>query len=205
VYWHEVLLSKLPDLGVTFLGVLLGALLAFWIERGVARWQIRRQREIEERRDKEQLLAYMDRVKFELRDNALTVQQLQRVLEKSPHARVDLFRWATRLTASLSVAAYEDLVVSGLQRYLEAEVQSDLFDARQRTVGLKAMVEAGEPAIEFYIGYSADEKSADLHLENAKTYSQTAVEGLIRVRDLAYSEAAALKEHLKQGRSPSLL
>ncbi len=195
--WYQPLLERWPDFIVTFSGVLLGALLALWIERGVAHWQLRRQRELEERHDRERLLAHMDRVKFEIRDNAATVRQLQRFLEKSPHARVDLFRLAGKLVASLSISAYEDMARSGLQRYLAWEEQSDLFDARQRPVGLKAMVDAGESAVEFYLGYGADQKSADLHLENIKTYSHTVLDGLERYKKLAYEIAESLRERLK--------
>lgn len=39
--WYDALINKWPDFLVTFLGVLLAALLALWIERGVAYWQPR--------------------------------------------------------------------------------------------------------------------------------------------------------------------
>lgn len=195
--WYQPLLDRWPDFAVTLGGVLFGALLALWIERGVAHWQLRRQREAEERRNHEYLLSHVDRLKFEIRDNAATVRHLQYFLEKSPHARVDLFRLAGKSVATLSISAYEDLVRSGLQQLLPEEIQSDFFDARQRTVGLKAMVEAGEPAVEFYLGYGVDQKSADLHLENVKTYSQTVFDGLERAKNMAYEIADSLRKQLK--------
>jgi hypothetical protein len=170
---------------VTFVGVLVGAFLGLWVERQVALLQLKRTKEEEEWRDREHLLAHIDRVKLELRDNGATVKQLQRTLDKSPSARVDLFRFALRLAAALSVSAYEDLARSGLQRYLSWEAQSDLFDARQRTVGLKAMVEAGEPAVEFYLGFSADQNAAGLHLDNTKTYANSVLDGLERCKKMA--------------------
>jgi hypothetical protein len=198
--WYEQLLQRWPDFTITFLGVLLGAGFGFYIERKVAEWQLASQEKAEDLRERERLLAHLDRVKVEVRDNGQWVAKLQQdVLDKAATAndpaRVQFFGWAAVLVDALSEAAYEDLVESGLHRRLSDNIQGALFDARQMVVGLKTMVKAGERAIQFhhFVGQS---NAARNTAENCRKYAQTVFETLEEMKSEIYECANELRKTL---------
>ncbi len=195
--WYELLLDRWADLVITLTGVFAGAFLAYWAESARAKRQESRERRAEEHRNRQHLMAYLDRAKFEIRENEQTVKQILEKLDRIMQARLDLIQWVAVLGRALSVAAYDDLSRSGLQRLLSEELQSDLFDARQRTVGFRSMLEAAEPAITFYLNFAADQKGADLVLHNLRAYGNTAQQGLERIKKTAFEEAAKLKQTLQ--------
>ena len=198
--WYEQLLQRWPDFIITFLGVLLGAGFGFYIERKVAEWQVASQKKAEDLRECERLLAHLDRVKVEVRDNEQWVAKLQQdVLDEAATAndpvRAQFFGWATVLVDALSESAYEDLVESGLHRKLSDDIQSALFDARQMVVGLKVMVKAGERAIQFH-HFVAQSYAARQTAENCRRYAQTVFETLEQVKSEVYECADKLRKTL---------
>ncbi len=201
--WYEQLLTKWPDFIVTFVGVLIGAFLGLITERLIAQWQLSTERARQERSDREHLLAHLDRVKVELRDNEQYVAKLQEdVLAHAPTAnrvaQAEFFTWGAVLVDALSTAANEDLVASGLHRKLSNDLQGDLFDARQATIGLRTMVKTAERAIFFHQTVNQPDR-ARLTAENCRTYAQTTFETLKRVKKSAYDYANQLQKIVAKG------
>lgn len=197
--WYEVLLAKWPDFVVTVLGVLVGVPPALWIGWKLAQWQMAREREAEERRDLGFLLAHLDRVKVEIRDNQQTAAHLIPLLDQAGPAnqlaKADLFRWAGKRAEALSVAAYEDVASSGLHRKLPINIQRELFAARQDAVSLKYMMSTGQPAVEFYIRFGKSQELDEL-IQNARTYARTVHDSLDHSKTAAYEYADQLRQRL---------
>ena len=192
--WYDLLLQKWSDLIITLVGVFLGAFLAYRIESARTKRQESRERLAEGHRNRQHLQAFLDRVKFELRNNEQTVTQILEKLDRTEEARVDLFQWIAALGKALAVVAYDDLSRSGLQSLLPESLQSDLFDARQRTLGFQSMLEAAEPAAKFYFGYGGGQPAADKVRQNLRTYGDTARDGITRAKDAAFAEVSRLKQ-----------
>lgn len=197
--WYEVLLAKWPDFVVTVLGILVGVPPALWIGWKLAQWQMAREMEEEERRDLSFLLAHLDRVKVEIRDNQQTVAHLIPLLDQArpanQPAKADLFRWAGKRAEALFVAAYEDLASSGLHHKLPMDIQRELFAARQDAVGLRYMMSTGQPAVEFYVRFGKNQELDQLIL-NARNYAGTVHDNLAHSKAAVYEYASQLKKRL---------
>ncbi|HLW58559.1 MAG TPA: hypothetical protein VKV57_01400 [bacterium] len=201
VPWYIQLVEKWPDFVVTFFGVLAGAYLAYRIERKVAHSTLSTERSLEESRDQEYLLVHLDRLKIEIRDNQQTVPKVIEALNKAliadRHRRVILLGWAAKLAGGLSVAAYENLSASGLLRLLPDEIQASIFDARQRTANLRAMVEAGEPAMSFYASHLDGDLPGETHIKDILSYSHTTYDGLKTIKEEIFKFTGQFKERVR--------
>lgn len=186
---------------VNFLGVYFAARVTW----RVASWQIQEAARKEESRNKTFLLAYLDRVKIDLRDNALGANKIKSILEKAPHGRLDLFKWASTVASHLSTDLYWDFIRSGLHRRLLPEDEQALHSAYAQIAGLRAMAEEAFPAADFYWGYVADGgKSADGIRSNLVTYSQTVYDHVILVKDLYYRIATDTRQSLDHDQRDSI-
>jgi hypothetical protein len=145
---------------VTFLGVLLGALFAYKIDRRLAQSTLSEEKLREDQRDHEYLSAHLERTKSEVRYNRLAIPRVIEVLTKAKEAvpagdKQNALSFAAKLARGFSVVAYDSLASSGLQRLLPSEIQDELFNARHRTMEMRVMVEASEFALPYY-GLGAD-------------------------------------------------
>lgn len=203
MYGLEELLHRWPDLVITTLGVLLGALFALLIERSVANWSLTRQRAMERERERGMLLSYLERIELEVQDNIVTIMELQsQILVPTQIANLSakktLFRWGAKLVGSLSTIAFDDLVRSGLHSHLPKRAFKDLFDARQRTVNMRAIIEAAEPRIEFFATFSMDKHYADQVAKSNLDYSYSALDLLRKAQKSVLEQAGILRNLAKK-------
>ncbi len=189
IFAEFTLLSKWPDLVITFVGVTAGGYLSWKI----AFWQLEHQKKDEEARDLTHLLFILDRIKIEVRDNQHICEQVHLALAEVDHARIDTLRWGKTIAEALSDTAYLDLASSGLQRKLPKYIDDDLFGAYQMIKGLRDMARQAEAAIEFLFGYKAGQESADVQFRNVQTYAATVESHLAWVKNEVYRYADELK------------
>lgn len=197
----KTLLSKWPDFTITFLGVFGGGIAAFW----VARWQIKQEAKESFEKEREIFKCKFNRVKLELRDNRNSVKQLQRILDKSKNARLDLWIWAKTITNSFSTFAYDDLLQSGLDRHLPKRVEGHLFSSYSMVKGLRDMVKQALAGHEFIGGYQGNNKQQNLLFSNVKTYAQTVHNHLEYCVTKLYKYAEKLSKSKKKENLISLI
>lgn len=129
------LLEQWPDLIGTFYGVLLGGLATL----GVVRWQVGEERRTREEHDKAFLSVLVEHVNREIAKNLRVLRDLVHALDRTEHARLDVWDWAVTIVGSFSSQAHDDLYRTGLQRYLPSELEEEIrsansivFDVRNR-------------------------------------------------------------------------
>lgn len=172
--WLWMLINKWPDLVVTFLGVLLGGLLAF----GIANWGIKKQTKNDMKKEKYLLGMKLDRAKMEIRDNRNRVQQLISALGNSQASRADLWAWATAIVNSFSTSDYDRLIRTGLQKgSLPWDVEQVIYAAYDDLAGLSHMVKKAGASQNIY-------QVGNLQFQNVKTYSNTIFSGLNEAADI---------------------
>lgn len=154
------LIGMIPD----FISIFLGALGALW----VARWQIRKQDKMQEQSDKKRLVLLYNRVVQELRNDWYTLKELKNVLEQSKESRYDILDWAISVGNSVSTSAYDNLLHSGLDRYLPGNTDEALYSAYNNIISISNEVRKLRLATEFNFGYRGDKQRANSEYEALK-------------------------------------
>ena len=132
---YGALIQEWSNLVGTFYGVLLGGLATL----GIVRWQVGEERRAREEHDREFLAVLVEHVNREISNNLRVLRDLITALEKSDHARLDVWDWAVTIVLSFSSQAHDDLYRTGLQRYLPSALEEEIrnahsivFDVRNR-------------------------------------------------------------------------
>ncbi len=193
--WYVILTRRWPDFVVTFFGVFLAAWLSYRIERG----RDARARKDRERHERHHLLAYVQRVARETRDNEQWVNKILSRLQKAIEieraggwvgsAIGHALDWAKDQAEALSAAAYDDLARSGLQAFLPDGLQDDLFESRQRVVDAKATLRAGPASLQ--MAYRLSEPLETVP-QNILVILGNAAAILTRVKEPVHKYAASL-------------
>lgn len=198
--WYSVLAQRWSDFVVTFLGVFVAASLSYWIERR----RETREEDRREQRERHHLLAYLERVAREVRDNEQWVNKilsrLGRAIEREHGQQWQgvviekALGWAKEQAEAFSVAAYDDLARSGLQRFLPDDLQDDLFGARQRVVDVEAILSAAPASVRMAWELSEPMQTV---AENTRVILDNAVTALTRVKEPVYKYSASLALEFK--------
>lgn len=193
--WTTKLLSKWPDLFVTFMGASIGVIGGWLCSSRIAKWQLNKQTELETKNDLELLKIKFDRVVIELRNNKYEVKKITKTLDKINHSRLDMWDWIDTIVETLSFKHYEGLIHSGLNKYLPKHIDQELYKSYDMLFGLLHMVKQSRMAHVFHYGYSANKKAADQLYENVTTYSKTVFRHLDYSTDIIYKYKDELMEN----------
>lgn len=167
----EELLKRWPDLIITFLGVLGGGTVAYYI----ARWQISNQNKQKEKNEKKLLKKIIEWLKLELKDNHEMTKQLKEVLNRSDIPDKRLWKWAISLVDSLSTKAYNYLLDNKLQKYLHRvhpNINDQLYYSYQKIAYLSNMLKQIQSEHEYYISYSGNRQQINKKYDDLKKYNQ---------------------------------
>lgn len=135
------LIRQWPDLIGTFYGVLLGGLATL----GIVRWQVGEERRSREEHNRAFLTVLVEHVNREISKNLRILRDLIDALDRTEHARLDVWDWAVTIVGSFTSQAHDDLYRTGLQRYLPTVVEEEvrtanaiIFDVRNRVTQARA-------------------------------------------------------------------
>lgn len=149
---YGALIGQLPDLIGTFYGVLLGGLATL----GIVRWQIGEERRTREQHDKDFLSVLVEHANREVSKNLRILRDLIGALERSTHARLDVWDWAVTIVGSFSSQAHDDLYRTGLQRYLPAALEEEIRNANTIVFDVRNRVRQARAEHIFNANYLAD-------------------------------------------------
>lgn len=124
-FLYGELIEQWPDLIGTFYGVLLGGLATL----GIVRWQVGEERRTREEHDKEFLSVLVQHVNREIANNLRVLRDLVHALDRTEHARLDVWDWAVTIVGSFSSQAHDDLYRTGLQRFLPGALEEEIRGA----------------------------------------------------------------------------
>ncbi|HUP21084.1 MAG TPA: hypothetical protein VM778_14200 [Gemmatimonadota bacterium] len=122
---YGALIQEWSNLVGTFYGVLLGGLATL----GIVRWQVGEGRRSREEHDREFLTVLVEHVNREISNNLRVLRDLIVALERTDHARLDVWDWAVTIVGSFSSQAHDDLYRTGLQRYLPSALEEEIRTA----------------------------------------------------------------------------
>ena len=162
----SLIIDRVLDIIVNFIGVLMGAYTAFRI----AKWQLAKEAEKEEKSDQQERIVALKSIEWELLFNAAQVKRLQDTLTRSEKSRADLWRWSLVIIEFTTRVAYDDLLRSGLQKGLPQGVQDDIFTAYNKLHFLSFQVKQEAAAQEFYESYKTTKIFANKQLVEVQEY-----------------------------------
>jgi hypothetical protein len=195
--WLNTLLEKWPDFVINVLGVALGFIGGWWSSSNIAKWQVKKQKEDQERKDFDTLKFLFQRTVLELRDNRNKTENLCRTIELSRNSRKDMWEWVNAIADTYLFDAYYELMKSGTSRLLLTDIQNELFTSYEMIVDLTHMIKQSKAAHSFYLGYAADEDSANMQFNNTKTYATTVFEHLTYAVDIVYKHNNLIKNETR--------
>jgi len=166
-------LKLLIDLLTDIFGVTIGGLIAFFI----ARWQLKRQSSIEEKKKIENLKVIFDRIKKELEKNKGILVDLKGKFRKSNNARKDLWNWGLTYVNSLRFHSYYNLINTGLETLLPKDIEKDIYSAYQSLEDIMHWTKQAVVGHDFYQGFNASDNDSNNEFETIKmNINQTIVE-----------------------------
>lgn len=166
----------------TVVGVIVGVPVALWLARMQQNTQEAAEANRRAKEREEQLQKLSTQLSEEVTFNLGAVEQLQEVLAKTPKARADIWDWATRIAESFEFSArrqFESVLLTPIERASDAPVESAYRDLRRLSNKVRQAVSAHG----FFYGYSADEVSANMQVQEVRKLADTVVAGLRMARE----------------------
>lgn len=155
----------------TVVGVIVGVPVALWLANTQRRYQDLAEKRARDQERQEQLSISTNYLYNELSKNEEVLARLQEVLSKPLNARTDVWRWAREVADSFEFSAYRQfwaLLITPVERKSYALIDLAYLELKR----FVSKVKEATAAHEFYYGYSADEKSANLQLIELRQYSE---------------------------------
>lgn len=205
---YGALIRQWPDLIGTFYGVLLGGLATL----GIVRWQVGEERRAREEHDKEFLSVLVEHVNREVSKNLRILRDLIAALERSEHARLDVWDWAVTIVGSFASQAHDDLYRTGLQRYLPTVQEEEIRTANSIVFDVRNRVRQARAEHIFNANYRSDHQALNDALFTEVREMLPGAELALRQADrmvdpgaLPWNEPAARQRRRARGRVRGLL
>ena len=136
-----------PGLVSTFVAVLAGALLSWWI----AHWQLRREAKAQDHKNGRVAAELQGVVTLELRGNIASARQVADALGTAGVFGREGWRLASAMADPITDRAYRDLVASGLLGYIGGPKRREYYGFYKLLLGLKDRVRLGEAVLDLNV------------------------------------------------------
>lgn len=185
------LFTKFPDLLITLSGAFVGVIGAWIVSFNLANWQLKKQIIKEEENDLELLKIKYTRVLLELEDNEDQVDKLLKITQKSDKADVYIWNWLNTIIDSLSFKFYDNLIHSGLNKYLDKNFDDELYIRFKELKELVHRVKEYRKA-HYYYRRIGDTESIEIDYKKLKEFLHSVKEQLKYSTEKLRSESGNL-------------
>lgn len=157
------------NLFATMIGLMVGIPIGLEINRHQQAEMEKKDNKNREKKKREELKIYFDRLEDEIQHNETRVETLNATLPMSPHARKDMWDLASAIADSFSFKVNDDFYSAGLHLLLSENIETKIFTVYSELRRLFHDIKTAIHAHAFYYGYStAGEKQSNDMFEKIK-------------------------------------
>lgn len=150
-------------------GSLLGGVIAFLI----ARWQLHKEQNVENNRNKELVKIIIKQVALEVRDNKNRLKKLEAALYGADLSDKRTWEYAYAITKGLGSGSYDMLMRSGLAPYVDVKDMQILYECYSLQAGVISMNREAHALSVYTPNGKKEEAELDLAGKNAATNVRT--------------------------------
>jgi len=157
------------NLFATMIGLIVGIPVGLEISRHQQAEAEKKDNENREKKKTEEFKVHFNRLEDEIQHNEIRVETLNATLSLSPHARKDMWDWASAIVDSFSFDVNDNFYSAGLHLLLPDNLETKVFTVYSELHRLFHDIKTAVHAHAFYNGYStANEKQSNELFEKIK-------------------------------------
>jgi hypothetical protein len=166
--------AALANLFATVLGVIVGVPIAIEVSRLQEQERLKRSQRESDKAERERAVALYHRLRDELIHNGHTLDRIRAAIDESPHSRTDHWQWVLSIIDGLSLDAWRDFTSQPPRPAYPWELDDAVRLAYDMLQGVATRAREAAAAHTFYLGYRADDASADKYLGYVRDLSREA-------------------------------
>jgi len=156
--------AAFANLFATILGVVVGVPIAFEVSRRQEEQRQARAKDQQSGADRLRARALFYRLRDEFADNGHALDRLRAAMDESQHSRTDHWDWILAIARGFAFDAYNDFAATPPKPPFPWELDDSIRLASGILLGVDRRAREAAAAHAFYLGYRADEASADKYL-----------------------------------------